>query len=77
METNNLREEHNRQIQTDIDSERMEIKRLRREKDVYLPEIQNLEWRLERINTELRKMDIDMECRENRIKILSDRFWKN
>lgn len=71
-----LREEHNRQIQTDIDLERKAINDLKKKKNEYSPKIQNLEWELEQINTEIRRIDIDMDCRENRIKVLSDRFWK-
>lgn len=76
METNKLQEQHNRLVQEDIDTERAEINRLKQERNKYAPEIQNLEWRLSQINTEVRKIEIDMDVRENRIKILSDRFWK-
>lgn len=72
-----MRESHNRQIQEDIDTERKAINELRKKKSEYSPRIQNLEWELEQINTDVRKIDIDMDCRENRIRILSDRFWKN
>lgn len=71
-----LREAHNRQIQDDIDAERQAINELKKKKNEYAPRIQNLEWELNSINGDVRQIDIDMECRENRIKVLSDRFWK-
>lgn len=77
MESIEMRESHNRQIQEDIDTERKAINELRKKKSEYSPRIQNLEWELEQINIDVRKIDIDMDCRENRIRILSDRFWKN
>lgn len=73
---NGMRESHNRQIQEDIDTERQAIINLNHKRNEYSPEIQNLEWRLALINTEVRKLEIDMDAREKRILILQDRFWK-
>lgn len=78
MKTNNsLREEHNRQIQNDIDVERKEIDRLKSVKDKFIPEIMKLDERLMEINNEVRKTDIAIDCSERKILVLSDRFWKN
>lgn len=70
-----MREEHNRQVQKDIDLERAEIKRLRDGKDKYIPEITKLENRLTEINDDMRRADILIECGERKIATLSDRFW--
>lgn len=74
--TNQMKEEHNRQIQADIDMERKAVNELRKRKSEYSPRIQNLEWELDQINMDVRKIDIDMDVRENRISVLTDRFWK-
>lgn len=71
-----MREQHNRQVQLDIDFERKEIDKLKSEKEKLVPKIMEHELALEAINIDVRKMDIDMDCRETKIKVLSDRFWK-
>lgn len=75
--TQNMREEHNRQIQADIDLERTEIKRCQRDKNEFSPRIQNLTWELDQIDISVRRIDIEMEAREKKILVLQDRFWKD
>ena len=78
MKSQNLmREEHNRQVQHDIDTERSEVDHLKEMKEKFIPEITKLETRLEDINYEIRKIDIEMDCREVKIAVLSQRFWKD
>jgi hypothetical protein len=73
----NLREEHNRKIQQEIDFERNEIKILKENKDSLIPKIMEYENKLRDIDFDVKRIDINIDCREGRIKVLTEQFWKS
>lgn len=71
-----LKESHNRKVQSDIDICRSEINKLNQDKNKLSPKKQNLQWELDQILMEERRIDIIVGAREREIAVLSDKFWK-